>query len=43
MADAELTLETFRYFIGRLALREPADWLPEAKDLAVERTDTSEP
>jgi len=43
MADAELTLETFRHFIGRLALREPADWLPKAKDLAVERIDTSEP
>jgi oligoribonuclease (3'-5' exoribonuclease) len=32
MADATLTLETFRHFIGRLALRDPADWLPEAKD-----------
>ncbi|MBW2540809.1 MAG: 3'-5' exonuclease [Deltaproteobacteria bacterium] len=36
MADAELTLETFRHFIGRLALREPADWLPEAKDCTAE-------
>ena len=33
MADTELTLETFRHFIGRLALREPADYLPEAKEL----------
>ncbi len=29
MADAALTLETFRHFIGRLALRDPADWMPE--------------
>jgi len=36
MADTTLTLETFRHFIGRLALREPADWLPEAKDCAPE-------
>jgi DNA polymerase III alpha subunit (gram-positive type) len=42
MADTALTLETFRYFIGRLALRDPADWLPEMKDLAVESADTSE-
>jgi len=34
MADAELTLETFRHFIGRLAPREPADWIPTPKDLA---------
>jgi oligoribonuclease (3'-5' exoribonuclease) len=33
MADTTLTLETFRYFIGRLALRDPADWLPEAEEL----------
>jgi oligoribonuclease (3'-5' exoribonuclease) len=43
MADATLTLETFRHFIGRLALRDPADWLPEAKDCAAESADTSEP
>jgi len=42
MADATLALETFRHFIGRLALREPADWLPEAKDCAPESTGTSE-
>jgi oligoribonuclease (3'-5' exoribonuclease) len=42
-ADTELTLETFRHFIGRLALREPADWLPEAKACTPESTDTSEP
>lgn len=29
MADAELALETFRHFVGRLALRDPADWMPE--------------
>jgi DNA polymerase III epsilon subunit-like protein len=27
MADAELTLDTFRYFIGRLAPRDPGDQL----------------
>jgi oligoribonuclease (3'-5' exoribonuclease) len=43
LADAELTLETFRHFIGRLALREPADWLPEATDPAIESADASEP
>jgi DNA polymerase III epsilon subunit-like protein len=32
LADAVLTLETFRHFVGRLALRDPADWLPEAQD-----------
>jgi oligoribonuclease (3'-5' exoribonuclease) len=42
MADTALTLETFRHFIGRLALREPADWLPEAKDRATEGADPSE-
>jgi hypothetical protein len=41
MADATLTLETFRHFIGRLALRDPADWLPEGKDRATESTDAS--
>ena len=42
MADTTLTLETFRHFIGRLALRDPADWLPEATDCATESADTSE-
>jgi len=42
MADATLTLETFRHFIGRLALRDPADWLPKATDCTTESTDTSE-
>jgi DNA polymerase III epsilon subunit-like protein len=27
LADTELTLETFRYFIGRLAPRDPSDWI----------------
>jgi len=36
MADAVLALETFRHFIGRLALRDPADGLPEAKDCVPE-------
>jgi oligoribonuclease (3'-5' exoribonuclease) len=43
MADTKITLETFRHFIGRLALRDPADWLPEAKDCTTENADTSEP
>lgn len=30
MADARLTLETFRYYIGRLAVRPPPDTTPEA-------------
>jgi DNA polymerase III epsilon subunit-like protein len=30
LADARLTLETFRHFIGRLAPREPPDPLPES-------------
>ena len=42
MADATLTLETFRHFIGRLALRDPADWLPEAKDCTPESAEASE-
>jgi oligoribonuclease (3'-5' exoribonuclease) len=29
MADARLTLETFRHYVGRLALRPPADTAPE--------------
>jgi len=43
MADAELTLEAFRYFIGRLALRDPADWIPAARDCPVDGADPSEP
>jgi oligoribonuclease (3'-5' exoribonuclease) len=42
MADTTLTLETFRHFIGRLALRDPADWLPEATDRAAESAEASE-
>jgi len=42
MGDAVLALETFRHFIGRLRLRDPADWLPEAKDCAPERSDLKE-
>ena len=31
MADARLTLEAFRHFIGRLAPRDPAEVLPGSK------------
>jgi hypothetical protein len=30
MADARLTLETYRHYIGRLALRPPSEAPPEA-------------
>jgi len=43
MADAALTLETFRHFVGRLALRDPADWLPEAVDCGSDSAGPSEP
>jgi len=36
MADAELTLETFRYFVGRLAPRDPGDLVRIASDLSAE-------
>jgi len=36
MADAELTLETFRHYIGRLAPRAPSDRLPPATDRALD-------
>jgi len=36
MADAELTLETFRYFVGRLASREPGDLLRLAGGLSAD-------
>jgi DNA polymerase III epsilon subunit-like protein len=42
MGDALLALETFRHFVGRLALRDPADGLPEAKDCAIESSESSE-
>ena len=29
MADTRLTLDTFRHYVGRLALRPPADTIPE--------------
>ena len=29
MADTRLTLETFRHYVGRLALRQPSDAIPE--------------
>ena len=29
MADARLTLDTFRHYVGRLALRPPAETIPE--------------
>jgi DNA polymerase III epsilon subunit-like protein len=32
LADARLTLETFRHFIGRLAPREPTEPVPEPHD-----------
>jgi DNA polymerase III epsilon subunit-like protein len=32
LADTELTLDTFRYFIGRLAPRDPADWIASPAD-----------
>ena len=34
MPDAELTLETFRYFVGRLAPREPGDLVRIASGLS---------
>ena len=36
MADAELTLETFRYFVGRLASREPGDLVRLAGGLSAD-------
>jgi oligoribonuclease (3'-5' exoribonuclease) len=42
MGDALLALETFRHFIGRLALRDPADWMPDAKDRVRESDEASE-
>jgi len=42
MGDALLALETFRHFIGRLALRDPADWMPDAKDCVLESNESSE-
>ncbi len=39
LADAELALETFRHYIGRLAPREPADRLAAAADRAAERAE----
>ena len=32
MADSRLTLETFRYFVGRLAPRPPSEAAPGASD-----------
>jgi DNA polymerase III epsilon subunit-like protein len=37
MADARLTLETFRHYIGRLAPRDPAEFVPPAPAEADER------
>jgi len=36
LADAELTLETFRYFVGRLASRDPGDLVRIASGLSAD-------
>jgi hypothetical protein len=36
MADAELTLDSFRYFVGRLASRNPSDRVRIASGLPAE-------
>jgi DNA polymerase III epsilon subunit-like protein len=36
MPDAELTLETFRYFVGRLASRDPGDLVRTASGLSAD-------